>query len=105
VAVQLEQTDALLNKYIGILSTSEEFSRLMFDEQWQGAEAVTFPSHVTWLLFTVTHRMRRHFYRNDARKRSASGEKRKNKPFVHSSTFSESKRRNRKHYGEKKRNA
>lgn len=39
VAIQLEQTDALLNKYIGILSTSEEFSRLIFDEQWKGAEA------------------------------------------------------------------
>ncbi|KAH9485375.1 hypothetical protein JR316_0002283 [Psilocybe cubensis] len=39
VAVQLEQTDALLNKYIGILSKSEEFSRLIFDDQWEGAEA------------------------------------------------------------------
>jgi hypothetical protein len=40
VAVQLEQTDALLNKYIGILSKSEEIARLIFDEQWQGAEEV-----------------------------------------------------------------
>ncbi|KAG6833933.1 hypothetical protein H0H87_007944 [Tephrocybe sp. NHM501043] len=39
VALQLEQTDALLNKYIGILSKSEEFTRLIFDQQWQGAEA------------------------------------------------------------------
>ncbi|KAF8070473.1 hypothetical protein FPV67DRAFT_1668325 [Lyophyllum atratum] len=39
VAGQLEQTDALLNKYIGILSKSEEFTRLIFDEQWQGADA------------------------------------------------------------------
>ncbi|KAF8973247.1 hypothetical protein BDZ97DRAFT_1912806 [Flammula alnicola] len=39
VAAQLEQTDALLNKYIDILSKSEDFSRLIFDEQWQGAEA------------------------------------------------------------------
>ncbi|KAG6841906.1 hypothetical protein C0991_005636 [Blastosporella zonata] len=39
VSMQLEQTDALLNKYIGILSKSEEFTRLIFDQQWQGAEA------------------------------------------------------------------
>ncbi|KAF5385831.1 hypothetical protein D9615_002246 [Tricholomella constricta] len=39
VAEHLEQTDALLNKYIGILSKSEEFTRLIFDEQWQGADA------------------------------------------------------------------
>ncbi|KAJ6499268.1 hypothetical protein C8R45DRAFT_981732 [Mycena sanguinolenta] len=39
VAAQLEQTEALLNRYVGILSGSEEFARLIFDEQWQGAEA------------------------------------------------------------------
>ncbi|RDB24853.1 hypothetical protein Hypma_007900 [Hypsizygus marmoreus] len=39
IAAQLAQTDALLNKYIGILSKSEEFTRLIFDEQWQGADA------------------------------------------------------------------
>ncbi|KAF8161116.1 hypothetical protein B0H34DRAFT_367043 [Crassisporium funariophilum] len=39
VAAQLEQTDALLNKYINILSKSDEYSRLIFDERWQGAEA------------------------------------------------------------------
>ncbi|CAA7261608.1 unnamed protein product [Cyclocybe aegerita] len=39
VVAQLEQTDALLNKYINILSLSEDFSRLIFDERWQGAEA------------------------------------------------------------------
>ncbi|KAF9465033.1 hypothetical protein BDZ94DRAFT_1255151 [Collybia nuda] len=38
VAMQLEQTDALLNKYIHILSTSEDFAKLILDEQWQGAE-------------------------------------------------------------------
>ncbi|KAJ7462342.1 hypothetical protein B0H11DRAFT_107803 [Mycena galericulata] len=38
VAAQLEQTEALLNKYVSILSGSEEFSRLIFDDQWQGAE-------------------------------------------------------------------
>ncbi|KAG6869118.1 hypothetical protein C0993_001683 [Termitomyces sp. T159_Od127] len=39
VAMQLEQTDALLNKYISILSKSEEFTQLIFDQQWQGADA------------------------------------------------------------------
>ncbi|KAF9471594.1 hypothetical protein BDN70DRAFT_819814 [Pholiota conissans] len=39
IVTQLEQTDALLNKYINILSTSEDFARLVFDEQWRGAEA------------------------------------------------------------------
>ncbi|KAJ7783212.1 hypothetical protein B0H16DRAFT_1447365 [Mycena metata] len=39
VAAQLDQTEALLNKYVGILSGSEEFARLIFDEQWQGADA------------------------------------------------------------------
>ncbi|KAJ7251461.1 hypothetical protein B0H12DRAFT_1119089 [Mycena haematopus] len=39
VAAQLEQTEVLLNRYVGILSGSEEFARLIFDEQWQGAEA------------------------------------------------------------------
>ncbi|PFH51503.1 hypothetical protein AMATHDRAFT_47021 [Amanita thiersii Skay4041] len=39
VAAQLGQTDALLNKYINILSRSEDISRLILDEEWQGAEA------------------------------------------------------------------
>ncbi|KAG6827141.1 hypothetical protein H0H92_013059 [Tricholoma furcatifolium] len=39
VAKQLEQTDALLNKYIAILSKSEDFARLIFDQKWEGAEA------------------------------------------------------------------
>ncbi|KAJ7703161.1 hypothetical protein B0H17DRAFT_1041993 [Mycena rosella] len=39
VGAQLEQTEALLNKYVSILSGSEEFARLIFDDQWQGAEA------------------------------------------------------------------
>ncbi|KAG6897895.1 hypothetical protein C0992_009379 [Termitomyces sp. T32_za158] len=39
VAMQLEQTDALLNKYISILSKSEEFTHFIFDQQWQGADA------------------------------------------------------------------
>ncbi|KAH9042063.1 hypothetical protein EDB85DRAFT_1917656 [Lactarius pseudohatsudake] len=36
---QLEQTDALLNKYINILSKSERVTQLIFDERWTGAEA------------------------------------------------------------------
>jgi len=40
IAKQLEQTDALLNKYINILSKSEQVTRLIFDERWIGAEAV-----------------------------------------------------------------
>ncbi|KAI9465426.1 hypothetical protein BJY52DRAFT_1243912 [Lactarius psammicola] len=40
VAKQLEQTDALLNKYINILSKSERVTQLIFDERWTGAEAV-----------------------------------------------------------------
>ncbi|KAI0044625.1 hypothetical protein FA95DRAFT_1562014 [Auriscalpium vulgare] len=39
VAAQLEQTNALLDKYVGVLSRSEQFTRLVFDERWQGAEA------------------------------------------------------------------
>ncbi|KAI0276575.1 hypothetical protein BGY98DRAFT_985076 [Russula aff. rugulosa BPL654] len=39
LAEQLEQTDALLNKYINILSKSDKVTRLIFDERWMGAEA------------------------------------------------------------------
>ncbi|TFK75405.1 hypothetical protein BDN72DRAFT_516658 [Pluteus cervinus] len=39
VATQLEETEALLNQYIGLLSKSEEISRLILDEDWHGAEA------------------------------------------------------------------
>ncbi|KAJ7901867.1 hypothetical protein B0H14DRAFT_2668942 [Mycena olivaceomarginata] len=39
VAAQLKQTEGLLDRYVAILSGSEEFARLIFDEQWQGAEA------------------------------------------------------------------
>ncbi|TDL24260.1 hypothetical protein BD410DRAFT_838299 [Rickenella mellea] len=38
VSDQLRQTDALLNKYIGILERSEDVARVIFDERWQGAE-------------------------------------------------------------------
>jgi hypothetical protein len=40
IAEQLEQTDALLNKYINILSKSEQVTQLIFDKRWMGAEAV-----------------------------------------------------------------
>jgi hypothetical protein len=52
VAAQLEHTDALLNKYVSILSKSEEFARLILDEQWQGAEAVSLNNHSMWKLST-----------------------------------------------------
>ncbi|THH17714.1 hypothetical protein EW146_g3139 [Bondarzewia mesenterica] len=38
VAVQLEQTNALLDKYVNILIKSEAVTRLVFDERWAGAE-------------------------------------------------------------------
>ncbi|KIM69758.1 hypothetical protein SCLCIDRAFT_13135 [Scleroderma citrinum Foug A] len=39
VAEQLVQTDGLLDKYANMLSKSEGVTRLIFDEQWEGAEA------------------------------------------------------------------
>ncbi|KAF8810671.1 hypothetical protein BYT27DRAFT_7185768 [Phlegmacium glaucopus] len=38
LAAQLDETDALLDKYVTILSRSEDYSRLIFDEKWEGAE-------------------------------------------------------------------
>lgn len=49
VAAQLKQTEGLLDRYVAILSGSEEFARLIFDEQWQGSEAVS-PSVRCFLL-------------------------------------------------------
>ena len=40
VSVRLEHTNALLNKYVRILSRSEKITKLMLDEEWQGADAV-----------------------------------------------------------------
>ncbi|TFK21969.1 hypothetical protein FA15DRAFT_672009 [Coprinopsis marcescibilis] len=39
VAAQLAETDALLNKYVNILSKTEEYARLVFDEGWYGVDA------------------------------------------------------------------
>ncbi|EMD37353.1 hypothetical protein CERSUDRAFT_123346 [Gelatoporia subvermispora B] len=39
VATQLEHTNALLDKYVGIMAKSEDYARLILDERWQGAEA------------------------------------------------------------------
>ncbi|KAJ8489160.1 hypothetical protein ONZ45_g13690 [Pleurotus djamor] len=39
IASQLEDTDALLSQYMLMLSKSEDISRLIFDEEWQGSEA------------------------------------------------------------------
>lgn len=41
VTTQLAQTDALLNKYVNMLGKSEAVAKLIFDEQWEGAEAVS----------------------------------------------------------------
>ncbi|KAH7874785.1 uncharacterized protein C8R40DRAFT_306319 [Lentinula edodes] len=38
ISEQLSQTEALLNRYMMILAKSEEISRLIFDEDWEGAE-------------------------------------------------------------------
>ncbi|PBK74343.1 hypothetical protein ARMSODRAFT_951975 [Armillaria solidipes] len=39
IARQLAQTDQLLNKYIKTLSRTEDFARLIFDDEWHGADA------------------------------------------------------------------
>ncbi|KAH6914054.1 hypothetical protein BKA70DRAFT_1420824 [Coprinopsis sp. MPI-PUGE-AT-0042] len=39
VAEQLAETDALLNKYVRILSKTEDIAKLIFDEEWYGADA------------------------------------------------------------------
>lgn len=41
VAEQLSQTDALLDKYANMLAKSETVTRLIFDERWGGADAVS----------------------------------------------------------------
>lgn len=41
VAKQLSQTDALLDKYANMLAKSETVTRLIFDERWGGADAVS----------------------------------------------------------------
>lgn len=44
VTTQLAQTDALLDKYVNMLGKSEAVAKLIFDEQWEGAEAVSYIS-------------------------------------------------------------
>ncbi|KAI0703348.1 hypothetical protein C8T65DRAFT_258483 [Cerioporus squamosus] len=39
VAIRLEHTNALLDKYVRILSKSEKITKLILDERWQGADA------------------------------------------------------------------
>ncbi|KAI8993086.1 hypothetical protein BD414DRAFT_514129 [Trametes punicea] len=39
VAVQLQHTNALLDKYVRILDKSEKITKLILDERWQGADA------------------------------------------------------------------
>ncbi|SRR6266403_611801 len=72
LAEQLEQTDALLNKYINILSKSEQVTRLIFDERWMGAEAVCglslVPFRAAYFLSRIHsgHRMKRSSRRRNA---------------------------------------
>jgi septal ring factor EnvC (AmiA/AmiB activator) len=53
IAIQLAQTDALLNKYIEILYRSEDVARLIFDEEWQGAEAVSTVLYIVYNLLSI----------------------------------------------------
>ncbi|RPD59928.1 hypothetical protein L227DRAFT_118234 [Lentinus tigrinus ALCF2SS1-6] len=46
VATRLEHTNALLDKYVRILSRSEKITKLILDERWQGADAVSVHFHV-----------------------------------------------------------
>ena len=41
VATRLEHTNALLDKYVKILSRSEKITKLILDERWEGADAVS----------------------------------------------------------------
>lgn len=50
VAIQLQHTNALLDKYVRILSTSEKVAKLVLDERWEGADAVSGSIRCTFLL-------------------------------------------------------
>ncbi|KAI0328650.1 hypothetical protein GY45DRAFT_1254548 [Cubamyces sp. BRFM 1775] len=39
VAIQLQHTNALLDKYVRILDKSEKITKIILDERWQGADA------------------------------------------------------------------
>ncbi|OSD06799.1 hypothetical protein PYCCODRAFT_1403572 [Trametes coccinea BRFM310] len=39
VAIQLQHTNALLDKYVRILDKSEKITKLILDERWEGADA------------------------------------------------------------------
>lgn len=41
IAERLQHTNALLDKYMSILSKSEQVTKLLLDERWQGADAVS----------------------------------------------------------------
>ncbi|KAF5369305.1 hypothetical protein D9758_002813 [Tetrapyrgos nigripes] len=38
ISEQLEETEKLLDKYVKMLEKSEEYARLIFDEEWEGAQ-------------------------------------------------------------------
>ncbi|KZT28988.1 hypothetical protein NEOLEDRAFT_1128489 [Neolentinus lepideus HHB14362 ss-1] len=60
VSVQLEQTNALLNRYVNILVKSHSVAGLIFDEKWQGADAVCISTlHLLWSIhWLVLHACR-----------------------------------------------
>lgn len=92
VAVQIEQTTQLLNKYETILAKSENVTRLILDERWQGAEAVC-PFHCTisytpYVLLTtdMLYRMKKRSNEKLKRHSNASGVKKKNWSGSHSAS-------------------
>lgn len=69
----------LLNKYVRILSKSEDFARLIFDEEWHGAEAVSrtylITLHLTLNLYQDEEQIRLEQLAAEQRERGAAREK------------------------------
>lgn len=70
VGEQLIQTNALLDKYINILSKSEATARLIFDERWEGASAVCSLSRVLLIAHSKLAGRRNHPQRTTSRARA-----------------------------------
>ncbi len=58
IARQLAQTDQLLNKYIKTLSRTEDFARIIFDDEWHGADAVRVSRSAHSCVLIALRRMR-----------------------------------------------
>jgi hypothetical protein len=102
LAEQLEQTDALLNKYINILSKSEKATRLIFDERWMGAEAVcgVIPLSLSFFFlalrrfsFAIIHRMKRSSRRRNANEKRSGFARKKSVDWRRSANRSGGRRR------------